>query len=85
MRSKKYKRKIMLNKKQSIAGDDCIDASLLVVGILPGCVWVSLKEESWGYDGTCPRCSSNNIRDKGSYDKCNDCDFEINFYNLCTL
>lgn len=63
--------------------DSCIDASLLVVGILPGCVWISLKEESWGYDGTCPRCASSNIRDKGSYDKCNDCNFEINFYDLC--
>ena len=40
---------------------------------------VILDEGGWSYDGKCPSCGSSNIREKGSYDACNDCGFRICF------
>ena len=63
-----------------------IDLSMLVVGIRPESAWLSLdsdhKTYGWGYDGHCPKCNSDNIRNKGSYDKCNDCGYRIDFSNF---
>lgn len=41
---------------------------------------VTLDGGSWSYNGGCPWCDSQNIKNKGSHDKCMDCFRRIDFW-----
>lgn len=41
---------------------------------------VDLSENGFSYDGKCPMCGSANIKEKGSYDKCDQCGHRISYY-----
>jgi len=56
----------------------CVNCHKLLKDVSPGSVM--LAENGFSYDGLCPKCRSNNIKEKGSWDKCCDCGFRISFY-----
>lgn len=56
----------------------CVDCHAMLKGLRPGSVQL-LGDGGWQYDGKCPKCNSENIRDKGSYDKCLQCGLRISF------
>jgi len=58
----------------------CSDCHSMLEGIRPGSV--ILKNYGFWYDGQCPWCNSDNIREKGSFDKCNNCGKRIEFYPI---
>lgn len=44
-----------------------------------GGIWWSDDGDGLAYSGKCPKCGSDNMKDKGSYDVCRDCGHEVSF------
>jgi glutaredoxin len=57
----------------------CEECHTSLKGLRSGSVLLH-EGNGWGYDGRCPKCNSNKIKEKGSWDKCLDCGFVISFY-----
>jgi hypothetical protein len=56
----------------------CVDCASYLKGTRPGSVDL-IPGGGWSYDGRCPWCYSENIKDKGSFDKCMDCGRRMSF------
>jgi len=51
----------------------------LLKGLRPGSV-ILCAGGGYSYDGRCPKCGSDRMKDKGSYDKCTDCGFGTDIF-----
>ena len=60
--------------------EDCRGKLALLEGVRPGSVTINDDGSGWGYDGRCPWCNSDDIREKGSFDKCMACGKRISFW-----
>jgi len=65
---------------------ECVKVPIefFITGLRPGSAWLLFHRRDrgfcgWGYDGNCPKCGSDNLRNSGSYDACNECGFRIEF------
>ena len=63
-----------------------LPAEFIIPQIRPGTTTLLTTKDGsifgWGYGNGCPFCGSENLRDKGGYEKCMDCGVRINFQHM---